>query len=380
MTRSPTFFNAPCSALRLLTLGLLVGGAISTTADAQESPRAELGPIEIEVRAGEESSVRVLLADSPDGAGSTRPEISWSEWRITLDGPLLEEEGLEMGLARTRPTSWPSDLLREVVLPAGETPRVVYLLVQAAPCCALGPHTGELRIEAPEDPGGEPISIPLAVLATQTFETLATYWGPRLGAGLLLFLVLTAGWWIGERSCFLPLGELATALQPLEHVDGKGWQPRQVSRTIRRRLRMFLGWSERLRAWIRSNPLKLLVPGRRYQEVARITLTPNVGALDARLILKSDVTAHPEAILAGSLLVQATDRGFRFLARPDTAGKINNLRPSRGLGTTDQRQIVPIAANLDLHSDQAPEDFDLEPAPPRFGWRLAVRQPKGMGG
>lgn len=153
----------------------------------------------------------------------------------------------------------------------------------------------------------------------------------RWGAGFLwalVMLVVAVILWMPSRlvvcSRFLPAAEtIAGRLEPVR--DGKRPVGARIGQDLTSTFQQALRPGKRLSAYLRSNPLRLLLPGRLYQET--LTLSLGRGASFADVVampgLVGRLRAEPEAYTGRLFVIASRDgswRGAAMAAVPDESG------------------------------------------------------------
>lgn len=204
------------------------------------------------------------------------------------------------------------------------------------------------------------------------------YFGAFLGA-VLGFIVSQYALLILLRSHFLSVQSLVSCLKPQTwdsyHSQKDFGSQERATEEVVRIVKNGLGFWSRLWAWVRSNPLRLGLPGRKYLETVRLDLLPGsmwkrsrVRVISRRELEK--LRSQPRARQQGILLAVVDGEGCCFQALTSEENRINRgleLTPSPR-STREDGELVDLRPNTELRPihvfGQEPETG--EPA----GWRL----------
>jgi Mg-chelatase subunit ChlD len=213
------------------------------------------------------------------------------------------------------------------------------LTVTAHRCCPGGTFRTQLGLLAASDqvsppgaPALEPLLVPLRI-HVRPAGVWACY-GPALLTilGLILLAVLIwCGYNIWRQSHFLDAERLAGRLTPLVWTGYNDTREQPARDEVLRLVRRGMGRPQRLQAWLRSNPLRLALPGRRYEETVRLDLEPDRDVNNSQIVVETR-RRLPEALRKNpqdyrGQLYAVAHGGLTFYAVPDEKGRILRMRP-----------------------------------------------------
>lgn len=181
---------------------------------------------------------------------------------------------------------------------------------------------------------------------------------------------------IYAHSRFILLGDLSSRIQALcwnevgDAVENKKWQDR-----IRSEVWAQLPVENRIRAWLKANPLALGLPGQYYEETIELGLGLGVNRLRLRLEPKRNSFRHfrQHPIEAeGKLFARATlGVGTAFFGHFDRNGKISSLTPNKQLKGRGVAEVQNETKLVDKGSDdiwREPRQVQVDgPA----GWKIS---------
>ncbi len=282
----------------------------------QEMEIAE-APVEAAMVAGEKSEIPLTVR---------------SNHRQDLDLQIVLPEDDEHG-------AWPDrgDHLKlvseahEVTIPPtreGEEPTaLVPLEVRSDACCEGGTYQTQVAL-LPSHDGASPIVVDVELVVEDA--SWWACWGPRVMLALLLLLLALLLLYlisIYRSSHFIKRDRLAASLTPMEWDDFGEAHPDTSHRAqVRQMVDRQMGFVERLKAWLKANPLVIGLPGHDYYETVELLLDPSIHINRTRLRLQgtrdhlSDLRDNPRRGVGRCF---ATARGgLTFFVVEDQQGRI----------------------------------------------------------
>jgi hypothetical protein len=195
---------------------------------------------------------------------------------------------------------------------------------------------------------------------------------------ILLLLLLCMGLIylrnIYAHSRFILLGDLSGRIQLLywdefgDTVEVKSWRDKSKSEIYAQ-----LTFEDRIRAWLKANPLMLGFPGQYYEETVELRLGLGAGRLRIHLEPKRNSSryfgSHP-ADAEGRLFARATKGGRTvFFGHSDQSGKISGLMPSKRLKGKGVTEIPNETKFVDAGSGETWYEFRKVDGP--AGWKIS---------
>ncbi len=263
-----------------------------------------------------------------------------------------------------------------LVLPvSGDERSSVPLVVEAHRCCAGGDYRTQVAL-MPGVPGASPILVDVEVEVPAAGWW--TCWGPRVLWTLLVLLLLALLfylWSVYRSSFFLDRRRLANSLAVLHWDEMNDPAPAtRLADQVRQIVTREMTFLNRLKAFLRANPLTLGLPGREYYETVEFSLQPSSQVQRSRLVLlaerdhQSRIRQEPRQGL-GRCFASARG-GLTLYAVPGEGGRIGAFTMARefddfGMDDEFRPTLERLRRRTDLlreHSDREPGDF--------AGWRI----------
>ncbi|MGM0558177.1 MAG: VWA domain-containing protein [Myxococcota bacterium] len=224
---------------------------------------------------------------------------------------------------------------REVTFSPSKDDDTLRMKLVSDACCGGGSYQTELAMVSK---GGskEPIRVPIQVEVEEAGVWLC--WGPAILwvlAALLLILLIAYIVNMIRSSHFLDRDRLADKLVPLKwDMYGTAQEDKRAAGRVHQVVKRNLKLQDRALAWLKSNPLKIGLPGYEYHETVYLTLTPRsvqhlaLGVVEMR-DKYAEVQEAPE-MAVGQIFATARHGGVEFFGVPDDEGRFGAVKLQDG--------------------------------------------------
>jgi hypothetical protein len=240
-------------------------------------------------------------------------------------------------------------------------------------CCTGGSYETQLAMVSKRG-SKEPIRVPVQVEVAEAGVWLC--WGPSILwalAALLLIVLIAYVVNMIRSSHFLDRDRLADKLIPLKwDMYGTAQEDKRAAGRVHQVVERNLKFQDRALAWLKSNPLKVGLPGYEYHETVYLTLTPKsvqhlaMGVVETR-DKYADVQEAPE-MAVGQIYATARHGGVEFFGVPDDEGRFGAVKMQGGYhgGAYDDEGPECQRIRREQLIDNNGEKRDGDPA----GWRV----------
>ncbi len=301
----------------LLTVLLLVVGMGSPTLADDD-----LSPVEVSLQSGGIRDVDLILGKD------ARPDLTLRAEILPREAlPWPEEGKLEIGFLEGPETG----LAGLAMAPLSPSGRELHLRIVAHGCCMNGTYGARIAltpIEVATNSAGRPFNLPVTVRVNRKFHYGAQIAKVVGGTLFILFLYFFSRN-VYTQSYFISTSELARKFRPqkwdsfgnpLEHKRQQEAVLDKVSYQLQGRFR------DRFRAWLRANPLRLMMPGKSYEETFRLRLGPKSLSIEVAEPHEAARYKSNPSREKGVIFASSTRSGVLLFGIPDENGYLSGLR------------------------------------------------------